>query len=436
MKTLDYQQSIVSASVMRRWRILSLFGLILVILLVSCPPDIPITPTQRAENALNNAINKLNNTSADWLAVLQDLKREIPDELNSVITQVDLLISRNVAKAGVELRCNVDFVHARIKEDIERILISLKGGTPSPKVPYFCQVVPLAIDRSLVPGTIKQIEFYGYNFDKASNLKIYHVRSSGSEDVTRHLDRPIPHYAMTLKFGASGVQLDNSSERFSLEWEGRTIATIGIIQNVCETSTDPFRPSPVTLMPRKIGNSDNDFNGHGPTVSARVTLQVYDQSISANVYMKAYESNSNNSIKSDYTTLEETKTFLLYNAPSGYRIDRVLGPKEAFYQYRDTDHDPDYFNMGSGGPVNQFAFIGDIDGEDVGQTQVEITFNQLNIELIRTGNCVSPNTVISLKKDNLIQDVTFQKLMSESKALQKLEVGKDQLKDVPPDSTR
>lgn len=387
------------------------------------------------ENALNDAIDALNNASADWQRILEELKEELPEQVQSTVrVEVANLVTRSIGQAGVELRCDIDFIRVRVRQAIERIKIKFIGGTPSPTEPSICQVVPLAVDRALVPGRINQIEFYGYDFDQASDLKVFHVRTNGRQNVTNQLDRPT-HYAMTLKFGATGVQLDDRSVRFSLEWGGRTISTIAIIQPptpVCQTRTERFQPGPVTFMPGHT-RGDRDFKGHGPTINARVELLVNQRRISARVYMEAYESNPNNTLKRDYTTVRGSKVFPLYNAPSGFRINRVLGSSITTHRYRDSDHAKDSFNMGSGGLVKRFLYVGDTKGSEAGlRTQVDVTFNRLSIELVETGDCVAARTLMSLKKLNLIQSTTFQRL--ESSAVQELERA-IQFIDIAPDST-
>lgn len=365
------------------------------------------------ENALNTAISSLNNASADWQRIVEDLQENLPQEVQSTVrVEVANLASRTIGQAGVELRCNVDFLRKRVREGLQRILAHFLGRTPPPVEPSLCQVVPLAVERDLVPSRIRQIEFYGYNFDQRSDLKVFHERTRGREDVTARLDHPT-HYAMTLKFGATGVQLDAQSHRFVLEWGGRVISTIGVIQPqtpVCRTRVERLDPAPITFMPPHT-RGDRDFKGHGPTIETSVGLIRVRSRLSVLVNMKAFESNSNNSPRSDFTTAQGFQNFVLFDAPTGWRITRVRGVNETSHTYRDNDHSNDLFNMGSGGPVRSFTFVGDTDGNDAGvDTKVDITFNRLILELVETSNCISAQAVMSAHEANMISDAAFERL--------------------------
>jgi hypothetical protein len=343
------------------------------------------------ENAMNDAIGTLSNTSADWQQILRDLQENLPAEVQSTIrVEVASLASRTIAKAGVELRCNVDFLRRRVQQSLQDILSRFLGRTVAPTEPSLCQVDPETVEREFVPGRIKQIAFYGYDFDQSSNLKVFHVRTGGRQDVTSKLDRPT-HYAMTLKFGATGVQLDDQSERFVLEWGGREISTIGIIQPqtpTCRTKAHQFSPEPITYMPPHT-KGDRDFDGHGPTVKTVVQLVNVGSKLSVIVAMKAYESNANGSPKSDRTTARGVQGFPLFEAPPGWRIDRVRGAKETSHTYRDDDFEEDRFNMGSGTPVKRFLYVGNTPSLEAGtKTKVDITFNRLILDLVETGDCL------------------------------------------------
>jgi hypothetical protein len=250
--------------------------------------------------------------------------------------------------------------------------------------PALCQVVPLAVDRSLVPTRVAQIEFYGYDFTEATNLSVFLERSTGSrQDVTAFLDRPT-HYAMTLKFGADGVQLNDNSRRIVLEWNGQRISTIGIIQPGvpnCEMKIIAFTPSNITFTP-KHQKGDENFDGHGPKIEASVTLKPYQHKLDVFVYMKAKETTK------DYTTASGSKVYTIYTPDPGWSIAAIVGRRSTSHKYTDTNHQKDSFDQGSGGPVRRFTYVGDTDGDESGtRTQVEVTFNELRIQLRQTGNC-------------------------------------------------
>ncbi len=363
--------------------------------------------TQTA-NSLDDAIDALQTQSSAWQSILQELQGKLTHELQSTVrNEVANLVSRSIAQAGVEFRCNADFIGARVRQQLVRIKARFLGQTVPPPEPAICQVVPIAVDRSLVPTRLTQIEFYGYDFNEATNLGVFLQRTAGGRlNVTDKLDRPT-HYAMTLKFGATGVQLDDASGRFVLEWEGREISTIAVIQPptpVCVSRLVRVPPGRVTFMPPHT-RGDRDFNGHGPKVNVTVTLLVTPQAISGRVYMKAKET------KRDWTTAEGTKDFLLFTPDPGWRIDRAAGDDASSHEFTDGDHADDSFDLGSGDLVKRMVFVGDTSGSEAGtRTKMDVTFNDLRVELTQTTNCVPDRAIRQLRQLNLINPVVFSRL--------------------------
>jgi hypothetical protein len=359
-------------------------------------------------NALNDAIDALNKNSSAWQSVLQDTTNKLTDAAQATVrNEIANVASRSVAQAGTEFRCNADFVGDRVRQALVRIKAQFLGQSVPPVQPGLCQVVPIAVDRDAVPAHVKQLEFYGYDFDAATNLRVFLDQTGGGRlDMTSKLDRPT-HYAMTLKFGATGVQLDGKSQRFVLEWEGKQISTVAVIQPetpVCQSKIVAFSPGPVTYVPPHT-RGDKEFDGHGPSVNARVDLLIRPQSIDARVYMKAQET------KSDWTTAEGTKEFPLFRPEPGWQIDGVIEGTTTTHQYVDTNHTSDSFDKGSGSAVKRFVFVGDTGGDEAGtRTKVDVTFNQLRIRETQTTNCVSARAIQVLRTEKAIGAETLQRL--------------------------
>ena len=365
--------------------------------------------TTEAVNALDDATDALQSASADWQQVLQDLTSKLTDEAQSTLrNEIANLASRTVAQTGVEFRCDADFLRTRVRQSLLRIKAKFLGqSVPAPE-PSLCQVVPVAVDRTLVPARLKQIEFYGYDFDQSPDLGVFLQTASGQrQNIMSAVDRPT-HYAMTVRFGANGVQLDQNSSRFILEWAGRPVSTIAVIQPqtpVCETKIQPIDPTPVTLRPNKT-RGDREFAGNGPRVTTRVDLQRSPTALSVRVYMRARET------RSDYTTAEGTETFPLFTPEPGWEIENIVGPASMDpHTYTDDTETTDSFDRGSGGPVKRLDFVGDTSGDDAGvKTQVTVTFNRLRVELTQVHNCVSDNAVRIVRLRGLLNDAVFNRL--------------------------
>lgn len=386
------------------------FLLLVVPVLVGCNIFGPVQDVKTAAvNALDDAIDQLANESAAWQQVLNDTVNKLTDSAQSDIrNEVSNLLAKTISTTGAEFRCNADFVGTRVREALERIKIRALGGTPDPIEPALCEVVPIAVERALVPDRVSKVEFYGYDFDLGTNLAVYLERSAGpSLNVTNALNRPTP-YAMTLSFGASGVQLDSTSQRIRLEWNGNLISTIAVIQPttpVCESKLLRFTPASVTYVPpHKQG--DKDFGGHGPNVHSRVTLKILPTKLKAEVYMRAKET------KKDWTRAEGSKTFDLYTPDPGWRIDGVVGDHSNSHSYTDDDkHNDDSFGLSSGGPVKRLVYVGDTDGEEAGtRTKVGVTFNELRIQLSQSENCISATDAQAAVTQNQISPALYQRL--------------------------
>lgn len=377
--------------------------------------------TSSTVNALDDAIRALETASGDWQKTLNDLTAKLTDDAQSTIrSEVSNLITRSIATGGVEFRCDADFVGDRVRQALVRIRAKLLGGEVGPVEPGLCQIVPLAVDRQLVPDRVNRIEFYGYDFDQAQDLRCYLERSVGGRlDVTNALDRPT-HYAMTLRFGANGVQLDDSSSRIVMEWQGRPKSTIAVIQPmtpVCRSSiANLLENAKLTFVPPKVGSGDAEFSGHGPAVSARVSLLVDPGSITAHVEMQARET------KSDWSTASGEMNQVMATADPGWRFERIVGPTETSISYVDSDVTSDEFDKGPGSPVAHFSFVGDTGGSEAGtRTQVVVTFNRVRVETVETANCVSAGAVRAIRDIGMVSDMRYGHLkLSVDKELLKL----------------
>ena len=70
--------------------------------------------TGAIKTAIDNAITKLEKTSNDWEAIMNELLRELdrlPGQVSSIIkVDVQNLLDRGIASAGEEFRCNMDII--------------------------------------------------------------------------------------------------------------------------------------------------------------------------------------------------------------------------------------------------------------------------------------------------------------------------------------
>ena len=400
---------LVTSNIRRGWPLpFLLFVSVALVLASGCDPTKKARKTM-AETlaALDDAIARAGDESENWRDVLEETRDKMTDDLQSTVrNEISSLIAKSVASTGVEARCLADFLRDRIVQDIILIRARFLGQDIPAINPSLCIVDPKAVDRELVPSRVQQIEFYGYDLTPASDLKMWLQTSSGKSDMTDMLDYP-SSYLMTMKFGANGVQLDDSSRRFILECRGQQISSVAVIQPetpICESDVIGFRPDMITLVPPHT-YGDKDFKGNGPEISAAISLIVEPLLLKARVEMLADET------KSDYTRAYGIKFFPLYTPPPGWEIERVNDTLRNAHQYVDTDHDVEKVGLGSGGPAREFIFVGDSEGDDAGgKTKIDVYFNQLQIEITQVTDCVSDRAVASLIENNLIKTKVYQRL--------------------------
>src|SRR5438034_7599516 len=209
----------------------------------------------QALNEVNDAINALGATNADWEAIIKDLENKLPAAIDSTIkTEIANTLTRAEATAGTEFRCGVDFVADRAREHLLRVKAVLLGQNPPSVEPVFCEVVPLAIDMNLDPARRNLLEFYGYDMDTV-NVQVLVQNSNGTKDITPRLARPT-HYHMTLDLGGNPNPLTANAQKVLLKWSGSEISSMSVIQPttpVCQSTVSPAMPQqPITFTPPKV----------------------------------------------------------------------------------------------------------------------------------------------------------------------------------------
>ena len=361
--------------------------------------------TTIAVNDLGVGIAQLDNTSSDWQQVMaQTRDKLVADGQSTIANEVDTELKRAVATTGAEVRCNVDFLRVRVQQSLMRLRASLLGQPVDPPEPALCDVVPLAVDVTLIPNRLNHLEFYGYDFD-TTPIQVLLDNGSSTVDVSSKLAKPT-HYHMTLNLGGNGVTFGPTSQSIRLRWNYKDISTISVIQPAtptCQSKIVSFTHVPMTFIPPHT-RGDADFSGNGPKVDSSVVLANAGDHVNVKISMTAVET------KSDWTTASGSTTTSFYAAEPGFRIEKVVDPATSSRSYTDTNHDVDVFGS-SGGPVSSWQFVGDTGGDEAGtQTKVTVQFSPVRFLLTQTGNCVSAQALMVTQSKNLIDPQTIQRL--------------------------
>ena len=373
----------------------------------SCIPDTGklinpgVAAVQQASDQIDIAVAKLQQESANWQQVLTDLQSKVTGDAKKLIdNDVQNLLTRTVNHAGVEFRCDGDFINRRVAEALIAIKAKIMGKPIPALEPQFCSAIPEAVDMKLVPNDVNLVTFYGFNFDNNGGYRLALEDLNGTtRDVTRAISIPTA-YAMTLALGPSGAMLNSTSARLQLYWKDKLVSTVSVIQpqqvvNICKStvvSTDPQLIGPY-IPPRVAG--DKDFAGNGPTIWAAGNLTNTPVDVTLHLQFRAKET------KSDWTEVSGMMDSVIYRAPAGKRIDKIVGPTSTSFGpvTEGNEHwlPAKIFDLGSGGLITRLEIIGDTGGDDAGVTQIQkAMIRPIQLVVSETGNCVPPTALGAL----------------------------------------
>ena len=127
-------------------------------------------------------------------------------------------------------------------------------------------------------------------------------------------------------------------------------------------------------VPGRVGSGDDDFDGHGPAVHAEVQLSAKNGKLWARIYMRARET------QSDYTEAAGSNDFVVYDGPETILAIAPGQDTYSAYDYTDSNHADDVFDLPAGELVRTFRFVGDTDGGEAGtRTGVAVSFQPVNV---------------------------------------------------------
>jgi hypothetical protein len=156
--------------------------------------------------------------------------------------------------------------------------------------------------------------------------------------------------------------------------------------DISEISTEIKRDGLVELQPRVINRlcptqigGDRDFYGHGPEVNASALLGISPDSteLFVDCYLHVKET------RADWSEAEGSWSKLLYIAPSGYKIDKILTGRKSETTYIDTNILLDRPAIVGDGLVERFEVMGDTRGKDIGNCTDDDVYMNVKLNIIR-----------------------------------------------------
>lgn len=228
-------------------------ALVLALLLGACDPGGLDPVTRKAADRIDATVAALNQNSADWQQLVRDLVSDLKGIRQDVANDVQAIATRGIATAGVEFRCDADFIGKRVKEGLQALSAKLRGQTPPPLEPVVCQIAfsPPQIDQAHINmmNVPDEVLFYGYNFDITSEngLTLVLKHSAGEMPLQTWVNKPT-HYLLTLKTApGDGVPMCNLKDRsVVLRWGNKEVYSVGVIAYVC-----PLPPPAPTPLPER-----------------------------------------------------------------------------------------------------------------------------------------------------------------------------------------
>lgn len=352
--------------------------------------------TERAVESIDRAILSLQAESEAFRDVLQQLVAQL--EPGRVRAELEVLLARTIQTAGQETRCTADFLAARVREALVSLKTELLGGAPYQRRPVFCTAVPSSIDLAAWRrGEVTSVTVSGYDLDQVDAFAVRLRGITGTRELAAAplVNRAGP-YELVLNLRQELVPLRDDSLQLVVDGERGPALELAITRApdpACDTRTVPAGALPVLeLVPQTRAAGDSDFKGHGPILTASVDLFVEEERrIVYRLRFRAVET------RSDWTRVEGERRGQLYaltpqladyqisNIRPGLRSETPAGG----IRYTTPNHAPQPFHPAEG-PVDQFIFVGDTDGSDVGRTGVKALMRPLQLELTRVRNCARP----------------------------------------------
>jgi hypothetical protein len=114
------------------------------------------THATNIEDILNGAIQDVTAHSANWQTIVQGALDKLPAAETQVKQDMENLIQRGIANAGLEVRCDISFLGDMIVTGLKAILAKVLNQPPPAQPAVVCDASPPAIDmRSTSPRTLR-----------------------------------------------------------------------------------------------------------------------------------------------------------------------------------------------------------------------------------------------------------------------------------------
>jgi hypothetical protein len=342
-----------------------------------------------AISVIDRGIEDITSESASWQTVLQRVAANLPKDISNTIRQdAQQLASRSIAEAGIEFRCNVDFLGDRAIRSLQQLKAQLRGTTLPPLAPAFCQMTPDAIDLKANPDGWGTITLSGYDMDKkdsaGSLLKFEMLSTDGTvTQIDENYIARTTHYQITINLRDIAKTLyEKRVVKLCTTWTDYP----GLLPEAVVLPWQPNRTSErvdigrTSYMPPKVRRGDKDFTTKSDkhmSVVCKAQSRLYENTIQTRVYMHAREE------RSDWTEVEGWSDWAAaYTPPDGWRIVSYRPNVESSHSANITTHGKITYSRPAGEIVSRYEVWGDREGDEAGiWTKVEVFWRPFEIEI-------------------------------------------------------
>jgi hypothetical protein len=284
----------------------------------------------RAIGSFNRAISTVAELSDQWKQVANDLVPKLQAAGHQAIANdLQNLATRSINDAGVQFRCNVDYLRRRSQQ----ILMSLKealvkdekmadkkGSVP----PYFCSPSPAFVDLYVPIASRTNIVVYGFDLDALDKdnkgITLTSVHKDGTrQDVSAAVFKT-SFYQIVIDISPSGVQITPEIRSLEIGWGGKVLSEVPVIgPKIDKVQIVPQQDLPWFLP--KLTKGDADFDGT-MIITARVRLEVLDDKtrLVARVFMVGHERDEESTVEGE----QNLPGYWLVQYTNGERIRRIL----------------------------------------------------------------------------------------------------------------
>jgi hypothetical protein len=350
---------------------------------------------------IDDAVNKLQGDASNFKQILQEAIDKATSQ--NLKAQLKEILEAGIVTGSTEIRCDLQFTADYLIKRLQALKANLNHTTPVPMSPKVCTNLPPLIDMNLPPNSRNTALITGYFLkEDVSKYKLLLRKTNGSSiNATSNLTVS-SDFKLIINLGSTGIVLDQFSDKLILYWNNDLVTEIPIVQKLpekCELRERELTELPkMVLYPQRMvcpwnqRSGDLEFWGHGPCTIGDVNIFTKNNGTElwARTLIKMWECPDDLSLISyDYSYGEASQEVKLITIDTGWRIKTIKsGISTSFQNIDKSGNQTEKFS--GAGPVLNYLVQGDLDGNDLGNSRVEITFAVVSVTLEKIGDCI-PN---------------------------------------------